>query len=145
MLFRISVDYPASASTLAACPEAGAELAPHWAVALIEPLMVTRWAAAPRNDLTPDAVIQSMAIASGLGNPPPKASSRSPRWMSGAETEASALPPLLLGGGADDRPEEMFTRWQKAPQLPGMRGLVAGRNLLYSAGRQTWRPPSTPR
>jgi len=45
--------------------------------------------------------------------------------------EASALPLLLFGGDAGDRPDEMFTRWQKAVQLLGVRGLVAGRNLQY--------------
>jgi hypothetical protein len=40
--------------------------------------------------------------------------------------EASARPLLLFGG---DRPDEMFTRWQKALQKPGVRGLVAERNL----------------
>jgi hypothetical protein len=31
-------------------------------------------------------------------------------------------------------PDEMFTLWQRALQLPGVRGLVAGRNLQYPPG-----------
>ena len=37
------------------------------------------------------------------------------------------------GGARDDRPDEMFARWQRALALPGVRGLVVGRNLLYPA------------
>jgi DhnA family fructose-bisphosphate aldolase class Ia len=38
---------------------------------------------------------------------------------------------VLLGGERTDRPDEMFERWQRALGLPGVRGLVIGRNLLY--------------
>jgi hypothetical protein len=38
---------------------------------------------------------------------------------------------LLLGGDVGDKPDETFDRWQSALSLPGVRGLVAGRNLLY--------------
>ncbi len=135
MLLRIGVDDPATASTLAACAEAVTELASHRTVALIEPFMVHKVGGRTRNDLTPDAVIRSMAIASGLG------ATSAYSWLKipvvdqmERVTEASTLPLLLLGGDADDRPDEMFARWQKALQLPGVRGLVAGRNLLYPPG-----------
>jgi len=45
--------------------------------------------------------------------------------------EATTLPLVLLGGARDDRTDEMFARWQRALALPGVRGLVVGRNLLY--------------
>jgi DhnA family fructose-bisphosphate aldolase class Ia len=48
--------------------------------------------------------------------------------------EASTLPTMLLGGESDDRPDEMFARWQKALRLPNVRGLAVGRNILYPAG-----------
>jgi len=48
--------------------------------------------------------------------------------------DASTLPTMLLGGDTSDRPDEMFARWQKALQLPNMRGLVVGRNLLFPPG-----------
>jgi hypothetical protein len=41
---------------------------------------------------------------------------------------------VRLGGYGGDRPDEMFTRWQRAPELPGVRGLAAGRNLQYPPG-----------
>ncbi len=43
----------------------------------------------------------------------------------------STLPIVLLGGERSDRPDEMFQRWEQALSLPGVRGLVVGRNLLY--------------
>jgi hypothetical protein len=53
--------------------------------------------------------------------------------------EASALPLLLFGGDAGDRPDEMFTRWQKAVQLLACAAWSPG------ATCSTRRPPSTPR
>jgi hypothetical protein len=135
MLLRIDVQHPATASTLAACSDAVSELAAHQTIALIEPFMVSRVDHRVRNDLRPDAVIRSIAIASGLG------STSAYTWLKipvveemERVTEASTLPILLLGGDAGERPDEMFARWQKALQLPGVRGLVVGRNLLYPPG-----------
>jgi DhnA family fructose-bisphosphate aldolase class Ia len=45
--------------------------------------------------------------------------------------DAATLPIVLLGGERSDKPDEMYGRWEKALQLPGVRGLVVGRNLLY--------------
>ncbi len=135
MLLRIDMKDPATASTLAACARAVTELASHRAVALIEPFIVTRAGRRAHNDLSTDAVIRSIGIASGLG------ATSAYSWLKipvvnemERVTEASTLPTLLLGGEADDRQEEMFTRWQKALRLPGVRGLVVGRNLLYPPG-----------
>jgi hypothetical protein len=135
MLLRIDVDDPATAGTLAACADAVSELAARRTIAMIEPFMVRRVSQHARNDLTPDAVIRSMAIASGLGT------TSAYSWLKipvVAEMErvadASTLPTVLLGGDTSDRPDEMFARWQKALQLPNVRGLVVGRNLLYPPG-----------
>lgn len=135
MLLRIDMQDPATASTLAACSDAVSELATHRTIALIEPFMVKRGDHPPRNDLTPEAVIRSIAIASGLG------STSAYTWLKipvVAEmervTEASTLPLVLLGGDTGDPPDEMFARWQKALRLPGVRGLAVGRNLLYPPG-----------
>jgi len=45
--------------------------------------------------------------------------------------EATTMPILLLGGPRSDRPDEMFDHWETTLRLPGVRGLVVGRNLLY--------------
>jgi hypothetical protein len=135
MLLRIDMDSPDTVATLAACADAVSELAARQATAIIEPFMVKRVDGRAVNDLGTDAVIRSVAIASGLGT------TSAYSWLKipvvddmERVTEASTLPTLLLGGDAGDRPDEMFTRWQKALQLPVVRGLVVGRNLLYPPG-----------
>jgi hypothetical protein len=132
MLLRIDMDDPATPDALAACANAVSELASHQTVALIEPFMVRRVDSRARNDLMPDAVIRSIAIASGLGT------TSAYSWLKvpvvddmERVAEASTLPTLLLGGDTGDRPDEMFASWQKAMRLPNVRGLVVGRNLLY--------------
>ena len=40
-------------------------------------------------------------------------------------------PTLLLGGDPSAAPEETYATWSKALALPGVRGLVAGRALLF--------------
>ncbi len=134
MLLRIDPADPASAATLAACAQAVTDLAARQLVAVVEPFMVTRNGERTSNDLTPDAVIRSAAIASGLG------STSAYTWLKlpavddmERVAEATTLPILLLGGEAADQPDEMFARWEKALRLPGVHGLVVGRNLLYPA------------
>ena len=44
---------------------------------------------------------------------------------------ATTLPTLLLGGDPDVDPELTYDAWERALALPGVRGLVVGRALLY--------------
>jgi hypothetical protein len=132
MLLRIDPGDPATASTLERCGNAVTDLAGRQLIAVIEPFMVQRADGRLTNDLTPDAVIRSMAIASGLG------ATSAYSWLKipvvdemERVAEASTLPTLLLGGDVGDKPDEMFDKWRQALSLPGVRGLVAGRNLLY--------------
>ena len=132
MLLRIDPGDPATAATLQACGQAITDLAARKLIAVIEPFMVRRTGNGRANDLSPDAVIKSVAIASGLG------ATSAYSWLKipvademERVTEASTLPSLLLGGDVGDKPDEMFDRWRHALSLPGVRGLVAGRNLLY--------------
>lgn len=132
MLLRIDPADPATAGTLHACGDAVSDLAQRRLIALVEPFMVRRGADGLANDLSPDAVIKSIAIASGLG------ATSAYSWLKipvvdemERVAQASTLPSLLLGGDVGDKPDEMFDRWRHALSLPGVRGLVAGRNLLY--------------
>jgi hypothetical protein len=132
MLLRIDPADPATASMLESCAHAVSELAASRVMAVIEPFMVRRGDGRPVSDLSTDAVIRSIAIASGLG------STSAYSWLKipvvddmERVAEAFTLPALLLGGDTGDRPDEMFVRWGKALRLPNVRGLVAGRNLLY--------------
>jgi hypothetical protein len=47
---------------------------------------------------------------------------------------STTLPTLLLGGDPGDNEDELIERWANALTLPGVRGLVVGRSLLYPAG-----------
>jgi len=132
MLLRIDPADPATAGTLEACGNAITDLADRQLIAVIEPFVTERAGDRLANDLSPDAVIRSIAIASGLG------ATSAYSWLKipvvdemERVAEASTLPSLLLGGDVGDKTDEMFDRWRHALSLPGVRGLVAGRNLLY--------------
>jgi hypothetical protein len=135
MLLRMDLADPATAATLAACAGAVSELAALGVPAIVEPFIVRREAGRSRNDLTPDAVIRSIAIASGLGD------TSAYTWLKipvvddmDRVVEASTLPTVLLGGDSGEAPDEMFARWQQALRLPNVRGLAVGRNILYPPG-----------
>ena len=137
MLLRINLDDPATASTLEACASAVTMLAASKRLAMVEPFMTQTTDGRNRNVLTADAVIRSMAIASALG------ATSAYTWLKVPVVdhmedvaEATTLPIVLLGGERSDHPDEMFARWEKALRLPGVRGLVIGRNLLYPLERR---------
>ena len=132
MLLRIDPADPATVRTIEACSAAVSDLAHARKPAMIEPFMVTRDGGRPRNDLTPDAVIRSVGISSGLG------STSAYSWLKlpvVAEmervAEATTLPILLLGGDPAGDQDAMFASWKHALCLPTVRGLVVGRSLLY--------------
>ncbi len=84
-------------------------------------------------DTSPEALIGVIAIASGLGPtsaytwlklPPP---SSDPQRVFAAST----LPVLLLGGDPGDQGEQLLASWEEAMEAPTVRGLVAGRSLIY--------------
>jgi len=133
MLLRIDPTDKASAATLEGCSNAINELAANRLMAMVEPFWVRRDEAGRAiNDLSPDAVVRSIAIAQGLGT------TSAYTWLKVpvvAEMErvlsASTLPALLLGGDPGEAPEETYASWQKALRLPTVRGLVVGRTLLY--------------
>ncbi|MEY9951786.1 class I fructose-bisphosphate aldolase [Leifsonia sp. EB34] len=132
LLVRINLEDAATARTLEATAHAVTAAARARLPILLEPFM-SRWDdGRVVNDLTTDAVIQSVAIASGLG------ASSAYTWLKlpvVAEMErvlaATTLPTLLLGGDTDAAPEETFASWEAALTLPGVHGLVVGRTLLY--------------
>ena len=134
MLLRVDPDDPLTAGTLEQCARAVDDLAAHRTVAMIEPFMSYRTDGRVRNDLSPEAAIRAIAIASGLG------STSAYIWLKVpvvADMErvmaASTLPALLLGGDHVGQADEMYAKWEQALALPTVRGLVAGRTLLYPA------------
>jgi hypothetical protein len=135
MLFRIDPDDPATARTMESCARAVSELAARGLMAMIEPFISRRDGGRVRNDLSPDAVTRSVAVASGLGT------TSAYTWLKVpvvADMErvlaASTLPALLLGGEVSADQDAVFTQWHKALQIPSVCGLVVGRTLLFPPG-----------
>ncbi len=63
MLLRIDPDDPATAPTMQACANAISDLAGHGLMAMVEPFISHRLEGRIRNDLSPEAVIRSIAVA----------------------------------------------------------------------------------
>jgi hypothetical protein len=132
MLFRIDPDDPATAATMEACARAVSELAAHGLMAMVEPFISRRVDGRVCNDLSPDAVIRSITVAAGLGT------TSAYTWLKVPAVEdmervlaASTLPALLLGGEVGAGQDAVFAQWHKALRIPSVRGLVAGRTLLF--------------
>jgi hypothetical protein len=134
MLLRIDPDDPATVATIQACAQAVNDLASRRMMAMVEPFISHRVDGRVHNDLSPEAMIRAVTVASGLG------ATSAYTWLKlpvVADMElvagASTLPVLLLGGEVPDDPEGAFAGMRKALQLPNVKGIVAGRSLLYPA------------
>ncbi|GGL70419.1 hypothetical protein GCM10010129_12380 [Streptomyces fumigatiscleroticus] len=141
LLLRIDYDDPGSLTTLEAAARTIDAMAALRLPVFVEPFICRRTPDGRlRNDLSADAVTRSLAIASGLGG------SSAYTWLKVPVTEnpddmaevmaASTLPAVLLGGDIGDGPDGRtgaFEKWRGALHLPTVRGLVAGRSLLYPA------------
>jgi hypothetical protein len=132
MLLRIDPGDPATAPTLEACARAVTELADHRLVAMVEPFISHRVDGRVRNDLSPEAMIRAITVASGLGG------TSAYTWLKVPVVDAmervmaaATLPALLLGGEVSANQDAAFASWHKALQLPTVKGLVVGRSLLY--------------
>lgn len=134
LLTRIDLADPGTVATLETQGRTVSELSRAKLVAMLEPFLSSRVNGKVVNDLSPDAVIKSIAIASGLG------ASSAYTWMKlpvVAEMErvmaATTLPTLLLGGDPEGDAEDTYASWRAALSLPAVRGLVVGRTMLYPA------------
>lgn len=131
-LVRINHDDPATVRTLEETALAVSDAAEAGVPIMLEPFL-SKWVDGKIvNDLTPDAVIMSIAIAAGLGN------SSAYSWMKLPVVDdmervmaATTLPTLLLGGDPVGDADETYASWENALSLPGVRGLVVGRSMLY--------------
>lgn len=131
-LLRINLQDPATVATLEANARAVDDAFDLQLPIMLEPFMSSWVNGKVVNDLTTDAVVLSVAIAQGLGN------SSAYTWLKlpvvpdmERVMEATTLPTLLLGGDVDGDQEKAFESWNGAVSLPGVRGLVVGRSLLY--------------
>ena len=120
-----------------ACARAVSDLASHALMAMVEPFISHRVDGRVRNDLSPEAVIRSIVVASGLGN------TSAYTWLKVPVVDdmervlaASTLPALLLGGEVSADQDAAFDRWHKALQIRPCTG-------SWSAGRCSSRPTTT--
>lgn len=132
MLLRVDSGDPASVRTMESCARAVDQLAERRLVALVEPFMSERVGGRVRNVLTPEAVMTSMAIASGLGR------TSAYTWLKLPVVDdmervmaASTLPALILGGEVSADPDAALAGWAGALTTPNVKGMVIGRSLLY--------------
>lgn len=132
MLLRVGYDDVASANTLESCGKVINVLAGRGLNAMIEPFIARRENGRFVNDLSPEAVIRSINIASGLG------ATSSATWLKlpcvdqmERVMESTTLPSLILGGDPGADREEAFARWEAALKLPNVIGMVIGRSLLF--------------
>lgn len=132
LLVRINLDDAGSVLTLHTAGEIVTRAAEARLPLMIEPFM-SRWVdGAIQNDLSTDAVIKSVAIASALG------ASSAYSWLKlpvvpdmDRVMKATTLPTLLLGGDPALASHDIYASWENALRLPGVHGLVVGRTLLY--------------
>ncbi|WP_372509101.1 Cgl0159 family (beta/alpha)8-fold protein [Actinomadura madurae] len=132
MLLRVDDADPATARTLEGCARAVSGLARHRLMAMVEPFVAHRIEGRVRNLLTPEAMIRAVSVASGLGV------TSAYTWLKVPvvpEMErvmaATTLPALLLGGEVAGDPRAVRDGWRRAMRIPGVKGLVVGRSLLY--------------
>ena len=132
MLLRIDFDDHGTVSTLESCGHHISALAERDLIAMVEPFISKRVNERVKNDLRSEAVMLSMAIASGLGN------TSAFTWLKLPVVDdmdrvmmATTLPTLLLGGDPTVAPDETYAKWASALVQPGVIGLVVGRALLY--------------
>jgi hypothetical protein len=132
MLFRIDPEDPATPRTMEACARAVSALADRGLMAMVEPFISHRVDGRIRNDLSPEAVIRSIAVAAGLGT------TSAYTWLKLPVVDdmervlaASTMPVLLLGGEVSADQDAAFESWRKTLQMPSVHGLVIGRSLLF--------------
>lgn len=133
MLCRIAPDDPASAATLEACAQAITGLASQRLMAMVEPFWARRLSSQRvENDLSSDMVIRSVAVSAALG------ATSAYTWLKlpvvadmHRVVAATTLPVLVLGGDPGAREGDTREALANALSLPGVRGLAAGRALLY--------------
>ncbi len=133
MLLRLALNDTGTADTLEGCARAVSALAARKLVAMIEPLPACRESNGTVTiSKQPDDLVRAISVASGLGT------TSAYTWLKVHVTDdiervldATTLPTLLLGGDPGTRPAEVFEGWKRALRVPQVRGLVAGRALLY--------------
>lgn len=134
MTMRLDWKDPSTNDAIAACADAVGELARQQAVALVEPLPVYREGGRARVSNDPESLIRALSVASGLGAVSAYTWLKVPMVRNMAQVVgATSMPVLVVGGDPGADASEAVDRWRSALDLPQVRGIVAGRSLLFPA------------
>jgi len=133
VLLRIEPTDPGVARTLEMVAAITTELSDRRIMCLVEPLPYLKdEAGRARLDTSVEELVRVVAIASGLGSSSAYTWLKIPAVARMAEVAgATTMPILMLGGDPGDRADAVFDLWRSAMAQPNVRGLVAGRALLY--------------
>lgn len=133
MLLRIDDHDPRVARTIESVAAAITQLTDRGVMCLLEPLPYVRNDAGEAVlDTSDDRLIKVVAIASGLGSSSAHTWLKIPATKRMAEVAgATSMPILMLGGDPGEDPAQTFTSWEDAMNEVNVRGLLAGRALLY--------------
>ena len=131
----IRIDYTDSsvARTLETVARLTTELADRRLMAMIEPLPYIKDGKGKAVlDTSDEALIKVVAIASGLGASSAYSWLKIPASSRMSEIAgATTLPILMLGGEPSENPDDIFALWKESMSEPNVRGVVAGRTVLY--------------
>jgi DhnA family fructose-bisphosphate aldolase class Ia len=132
-LLRLEMTDPGVARTIEMVARISTELADRKLLNLIEPLpYVLDTSGHAHLDDSLERMVTTVAIASGLG------ASSAYTWLKVPPMEqmapvaqATTLPILMLGGDVGNDASDTYRAWERAMTEPNVRGIVAGRALVY--------------
>ena len=131
-LTRINFQDEGTANTLQATAQAVDDAVAAKLPIMIEPFISERIEGRIENNLSLEAVINSIAIVAGLGGSSAYSWLKIPYIKEMEEVmKSTTLPTLILGGDRIGDMESLYQDWTTALTIPGVRGLVVGRSLLY--------------
>jgi DhnA family fructose-bisphosphate aldolase class Ia len=132
-LIRIDYSDPGVARTIETVARLTTELADRKLMAMVEPLPYLKNTAGKAIlDTSDEALMTVVAIASGLGSSSAHTWLKIPASARMSEVAAATtLPILMLGGEPVGASDETFGLWEQGMAEPNVRGVVAGRTLLY--------------
>lgn len=132
MMLRVADDDPATVRTMEACARAIDALGGLGLPAMVEVFASRTVDGKSSNDMSVDATMRAVAVASGLGG------SSAHVWLKLPVVEdqakllsATTLPVVLLGGDPGKDRAATYATWARSMDLPQVHGLVVGRTLLY--------------
>lgn len=133
MLLRIDDNDSRVARTIESVAAAITQLSDRGIMSLLEPLPYKHNdAGVAVLDDSDERLIKVVAIASGLGSSSAYTWLKIPTTHRMAEVAgATSMPILMLGGDPGEETGQTFTSWENAMTEPNVRGLLAGRTLLY--------------